>query len=1545
MSLSGGFHGVDSILLFRSGLRALMGRVFSRTALLLLAMVFGAAVTGSAAPAGWYKLGPTIPSDAVTGDTACLETYADNIYVATYQYQPGGTSCVVFVYRYDEDFSRWDQVGPEIEVDGTLTSLDMSISDAEAVWLSVTAHCNSDSKRHTWVYRLNTSYWESAGTWEASWARIATGRGDKPFVYWDGLAMHSESNPYGDAGYYVSTSLGGLLGGTNVAQYPVNSGNYSAVGYGDIEVEANHVFVSYTHMDWENSPLRTDVMMRVHDECENNGWGTVGGREYIGSTNDTGAHAMSVDAFGNPHAVVLIEYDTTGNGELDTGTYELWGLINTAIWAYRGSIYSGKVFEFGEPALTFHSQGIPFVTMYSTADPYRGVWVFRGDSGTGTSNDLWPVGGEIGRYETTGYLHKLGVTYSGRVVTLLPARSSLPEKQAQVYAYETYITTPVRPTIPQPLTPIGATNTPLPDFCWEEASYVEWYRVSVWNSDGTLIFSEWTQDTCWTPSERMSAGAYTWSVLAWNDDGYGQACDLVEFELVLTLPGSCTALRPSGKIIDRTPEFAWTESEGASWYHLTVVREGEGEVISKWIEAPATSWTPGSEKELEQGRYTWWIAGWNFNGYGAHDSEDFECVLPGPVTAVSPSGQTVDRTPTFVWTEADDATWYHLVIVNESGKTVGSHWTKVPAHSWTPLPGEPLAVGHYTWWVAAWNPNGYGPWDSEMFEVRASTPGSGKPGSCEALRPSGEITDPTPEFAWTAADDATWYFLVVTDAAGSTVMSKWTEAPLTTWTPDSGQGLSPGHYTWWIAGWNSYGYGLWDSEVFEVVSLTPGPTTPGPTTALRPSGVITNPTPEFVWTAADHATWYHLVVTDASGSTAMSKWTKAPTTSWTPDGGQELAPGHYTWWIAGWNPYGYGPWDSEDFEIVSPSPGPTSALRPSGGVADPTPEFVWTMSDHATWYHLVVTDAAGATAISEWSKAPATSWTPGSAQALASGHYVWKIAGWNLNGYGPWSGETAFSLGVSELRVESAVVSCACPEGANASARSLTVWNAVTNSGAMAYHIDESIPWISISPTGGVSNGEQDTLTISYQTASLATGSYSGTITVSAPGAIGSPQTVQLDLAVLSVPVTTPPASSQLWDKRFGGNSGDTAASVYQTSDGGYIVGGSSISGASGDKTEESRGSDDMWVVKIASNGSKQWDKRFGGENQDVLKCVQQTTDGGYVLGGYSYSDADGDKTEASRGESDMWVVKTDSNGAKEWDKRFGGTEHDYLSTLQQTSDGGYILGGTTWSDAGGDITDASIGGSDMWVVKIDPNGVRQWDKRYGGSDREFLQGLQQTADGGYILGGSSNSGVDGDKSESSRGFFDMWVVKIDANGVKQWDRRYGGSDGDYVLALQQTSDGGYIFGGRSDSGMTGDKTEASRGGSDYWLVKTDAGGNKQWDRTLGASSEDSFSDVQQTADRGYIVGGTTYSGADGDKTEASRGSCDMWVVKLDVFGNKQWDRRFGGGAPDELKSLQQTTDGGYILAGGSTSEISGDKSEASRGYYDMWLVRLGVAP
>jgi hypothetical protein len=416
------------------------------------------------------------------------------------------------------------------------------------------------------------------------------------------------------------------------------------------------------------------------------------------------------------------------------------------------------------------------------------------------------------------------------------------------------------------------------------------------------------------------------------------------------------------------------------------------------------------------------------------------------------------------------------------------------------------------------------------------------------------------------------------------------------------------------------------------------------------------------------------------------------------------------------------------------------------------------------------------------------------------------------------------------------------------------------------------------------------------------------------------------------------------WDNRFGGSDYELLSSFQQTSDGGYILGGYSNSGISGDKTQSSWGSYDYWIVKTDSLGNKQWDKRFGGTSDDEFFSLQQTTDGGYILGGYSVSGIGGDKTQYAwgGGSEDYWIIKIDSLGTKQWDKRYGGTDNDILYSLQQTSDGGYILGGASLSDSSGNKTQPSWGDWDYWIVKINSLGVKQWDKRFGGTNDDNFLCLRQTSDGGYILGGYSGSGISGDKTQASWGLWDYWIVKTDSLGTKQWDKRLGGIYHDVLTTLQETNDRGYILGGYSGSIISGDKTQDTWGSWDYWIVKIDSLGVKQWDKDFGGTHyEEAFGSVSQTMDGGYLLAGTSYSHISGNKTQNNLGQEQVWVVKTDSLGSKQWDKTIFTLGHDEAGYAIQTKDGCYAIVNYTSAGIGGYKTQPSWGYYDYWIIKF----
>jgi len=413
------------------------------------------------------------------------------------------------------------------------------------------------------------------------------------------------------------------------------------------------------------------------------------------------------------------------------------------------------------------------------------------------------------------------------------------------------------------------------------------------------------------------------------------------------------------------------------------------------------------------------------------------------------------------------------------------------------------------------------------------------------------------------------------------------------------------------------------------------------------------------------------------------------------------------------------------------------------------------------------------------------------------------------------------------------------------------------------------------------------------------------------------------------------------WDYRFGGTIADNLTGLVVTKDGGYILGGWSASGIGGDKTQATHGAFDYWIVKLDSLGNKQWDKDFGGTSGNTLSSLQQTKDGGYILGGTSSSGIGGDKTQATQGSYDYWIIKLDSLGIKQWDKDFGGTDHDELFSLQQTMDGGYILGGWSLSGIGGDKTQNTVSSVDYWIIKTDSLGVKQWDKDFGGTANDYLYSLQETQDGGYILGGWSNSGIGGDKTQATQGSYDYWIVKTDSLGNKQWDKDFGGTDVDYLYFVLQTKNEGYLLGGFSGSGIGGDKTQASYGNFDWWIVRTDSLGNKQWDKDYGGNSGEEFGNICSANDGGFALAGTSYSYIGGTKTENNLGPEQTWVVKIDSLGNKQWDKTIFTNGHDEAGYVVQTKDGCYAFANYTDAGIGGYKTQAIQGNVDYWIVKF----
>ena len=378
--------------------------------------------------------------------------------------------------------------------------------------------------------------------------------------------------------------------------------------------------------------------------------------------------------------------------------------------------------------------------------------------------------------------------------------------------------------------------------------------------------------------------------------------------------------------------------------------------------------------------------------------------------------------------------------------------------------------------------------------------------------------------------------------------------------------------------------------------------------------------------------------------------------------------------------------------------------------------------------------------------------------------------------------------------------------------------------------------------------------------------------------------TVDAVKAVTATFTTTPPVVAT-WAKTYGGAGLDYAGPIQQTTDGGYIVAGYTKSFGAGDL--------DAWIIKLDGSGVVEWQNTYGGSDSDALSSIQQTVDEGYIVAGRIYP---------LSGIPDAWIMKLNSSGVVEWQNTYGGSGWDDARSVQQTSDGGYIVAGETQS--------FGAGSSDIWIVKLYGNGAVEWQNTYGGSDSDSPFSIQQTVDGGYIVAGQTLSFGAGD--------FDAWIIKLDGSGVVEWQNTYGGSNSDALSSIQQTADGGYIVaGGTSSFGAVS---------FDIWIVKLYGNGAVEWQNTYGGLGNDRAFSIQQTADGGYIMAGETQSFGEGNS--------DVWIMKLNADGTVgAWQQTYGGEPSDYVRSIQQTADGGYIVAGYTMSFGAGSG--------DAWVLKL----
>lgn len=354
----------------------------------------------------------------------------------------------------------------------------------------------------------------------------------------------------------------------------------------------------------------------------------------------------------------------------------------------------------------------------------------------------------------------------------------------------------------------------------------------------------------------------------------------------------------------------------------------------------------------------------------------------------------------------------------------------------------------------------------------------------------------------------------------------------------------------------------------------------------------------------------------------------------------------------------------------------------------------------------------------------------------------------------------------------------------------------------------------------------------------------------------------------------------------YGGPNDEVAYSILQTSDGGYVLAG--YTGSFG------AGGLDVWLIKVDSSGQMQWNETYGGLNNDTAYSLVQTRDGGLALAGYTQS--------FGAGGSNFWLIKTNSAGRIAWNQSFGGTGEDIAYSLIQTEDGGFALVGSTNSSD-------SAGKNDFWLVKTDEAGKMQWNRTFGGAGEEVAKSIIQTNDGGYAISGY--------KLSPNASAYDAWVIKTDNSGIPRWNQTYGGPRPDGIFSLLPAGNGGFA--------LAGGTVVSNANKSDVWMLTADSSGSMMWNKTYGGILPEAAESLIPTADGGYGIAGITES--------FGEGSQDCWLIKTDQSGNMLWNQTFGGPQSDAAYSIVQTGDGGYALAGFTESSGAGDR--------DFFLVKV----
>lgn len=410
----------------------------------------------------------------------------------------------------------------------------------------------------------------------------------------------------------------------------------------------------------------------------------------------------------------------------------------------------------------------------------------------------------------------------------------------------------------------------------------------------------------------------------------------------------------------------------------------------------------------------------------------------------------------------------------------------------------------------------------------------------------------------------------------------------------------------------------------------------------------------------------------------------------------------------------------------------------------------------------------------------------------------------------------------------------------------------------------------------------------------------------------------------------------------FGGSNAEDVGQLMKVSDGGYILSGYSTSGVSGNKTTGNYGEYDGWIIKLNPSLSKEWEVNVGGDSYDSRAVVAEGDSGSFYVAMPSLSNVSGNKTSSLIGICDFWVVKLSSSGNILWQKSIGGAGYDAVYSITKTT-GGFLLFGSSDSDISTHKTETSRGGSDYWFIKIDSNGNRIWDKTVGSSSAEslFKNPISMDTNGDFVAVGRTMGSISGEKTENNYGFFDIWATKLTADGQLLWEKSLGGNDVEnlaVVLAEQSKT----TIAVASTSDVSGNRNVPKKGNGDCWLVELDVNGNIVRQKAIGGEQADSPRHIFRDSFGNIVISMASNSSSNLDKTETNRGGMDIWLVSLDENWNILWQKTIGSTTDETPVETIETSSGQYLIIGEfATTVPSGDLNVVTYGNQDFLLLEL----